>query len=64
MRYPDDEQAIILKNLWPSSAHPIRLRGRFKGAELVFVRAPISPTPYFGVLAFRAQNRRTSWTRF
>ena len=44
MRFTDDAQSnrlerIVLQSLWPSSAHPVRLYGRFIHSELVFVNA-------------------------
>ena len=33
-------ERIILRSLWPSSSHPIRLYGRFERGELVFCSAP------------------------
>jgi hypothetical protein len=33
-------ERIILQSLWPSSAHPVRLYGRFLHGELVFANAP------------------------
>jgi hypothetical protein len=32
-------ERIILQSLWPSSAHPVRLYGRFEHGELVFANA-------------------------